>query len=525
MPLTAFPAQPLPTTIELSASSVGAVDAGAVVVGFSRADRSGSDAANEVGSDAGSGEYVVGADAARALDGLGVDAFALLDRAKASGEAGDLVSLELFGREGDTVVDQVMLVGLGAGHGQDFRRAGAVIARAARTRGPVATSIGALADDEQLAAFCEGLVLGAFGFHRKSEETAAPKAPVVVLTDLAGDREPDAARQRIVNRAVTRAKASWRSRTFALTPSNEKGPEVLEQWARDAADHAKLDIAVWDEKKLAAEGFGGILAVGAGSAYDSRFIRLDYSPKRVGRRTPHLVIIGKGITFDSGGLSIKPLDAMMTMKRDMTGAGVVISVMGALRDLEIPVRVTGLVPSAENAFGAASMRPGDVITHYGGRTSFVGNTDAEGRLVLADALAYAAEHIDATAVVDVATLTGAGKVALGLSLGGLFANDEELAQRLDRAGATAGEPLWRLPLHAEYEEKLQEMSADATNAAGGPGAITAALFLQHFTGDAPWAHLDIASVGDSPKDAFEYSQGATGFGARLLLRWIEAYAA
>ena len=236
------------------------------------------------------------------------------------------------------------------------------------------------------------------------------------------------------------------------------------------------------------------------------------------------MIIGKGITFDSGGISIKPRDAMMTMKRDMTGAGVVIAVMGALRDLDVAVKVTGLVPTAENAFGAASMKPGDVITHYGGRTSFVGNTDAEGRLVLADALAYAAEHIDATAVVDIATLTGAGKVALGLTLGALFANDDVLAKQLDEAGQLSGEPVWRLPLHAAYESKLEEMTADATNAAGGPGSITAALFLQHFTGDGPWAHLDIASVGDSPKDAFEYTQGATGFGSRLLLRWVEQYA-
>ena len=340
------------------------------------------------------------------------------------------------------------------------------------------------------------------------------------------DRATRAGRESVVERAVVRAKASWRSRAFALTPSNEKGPERLEQWAREAADHAKLDITVWDEKKLAADGFGGILAVGAGSAYESRFVRLDYSPRKANRHTPRLVIVGKGITFDSGGISIKPRDAMMTMKRDMTGAGVVIAVMGALRDLEVPVRVTGLIPSAENAFGAASMKPGDVITHYGGRTSFVGNTDAEGRLVLADALAYAADTIDdATAVVDIATLTGAGKVALGLSLGALFANDEELARQLDTAGQSAGEPLWRLPLYAEYESRLEEMSADATNAAGGPGSITAALFLQHFTGSAPWAHLDIASVGDSPKDAFEYTQGATGFGSRLLLRWIESYPA
>jgi leucyl aminopeptidase len=521
VPNTAAPAQPLPTTIELSTSGVAEVDARVVAVGFTRADS----AVGKAGQSEEPGDYVLGLDAQQAVADLGVDAFTLLDRAKASGSAGEVVSLELFGfADEDPTVEQVMLVGLGDGRGEDYRRAGAVVARTARRRGPLATSIAALADDDQLGAFAEGLVLGAFGFHRKSEETKSRKAPVVVLTDVTpGDDKDGAPRRRVIDAAVTRAKASWRSRTFALTPSNEKGPPKLEQWAREAAENAKLDITVWDEKKLAADGFGGILAVGAGSAYESRFVRLDYTPRKANRRAPHLVIVGKGITFDSGGISIKPRDAMMTMKRDMTGAGVVIAVLGALRDLDVPVKVTGLVPSAENAFGAASMKPGDVITHYGGRTSFVGNTDAEGRLVLADALAYAARHLDATAVVDIATLTGAGKVALGLTLGALFANDEDLARRLEEAGRTAGEPLWRLPLHAEYESKLAEMSADATNAAGGPGSITAALFLQHFTGEAPWAHLDIASVGDSPKDAYEYTQGATGFGSRVLLRWIESY--
>jgi leucyl aminopeptidase len=199
--------------------------------------------------------------------------------------------------------------------------------------------------------------------------------------------------------------------------------------------------------------------------------------------------------------------------------------MGALRELAITVNVTGLVASAENAFGAASARPGDIVTHYGGRTSEIGNTDAEGRLVLADALAYGSKHIDATAVVDIATLTGAGKVALGTSLGALFSNSDTLASALRAAGNLAGEPVWRLPLSGEYEPLLENAFADATNAAGGPGAITAALFLQHFAGGTPWAHLDIASVGDSAKDAFEYSLGATGFGSRLVLRWLEGLSA
>ena len=499
--MPAHTSQPQPPTVELSTSSLAESDVAVVGVGFTRTDD----------------DYTLAASAGHALASAGLDVFALLDRAEAKGTAGETLSHELFGAD---TLRTVVLVGLGGQSGQDYRRAGAALGRKAKRTTSVATSIAAQAEDDSVEALVEGLVLGAFGFHRTSrgDDESAAADPRIVLTDIPkGDVKRLSA---VVDRAAARAKASWRARAFALTPSNEKGPARLAVWAREAADRAGLDVDVWDEARLARDGFGGILAVGRGSAYESRFVRLDYSPKKANRRTPRVVLVGKGITFDSGGLSIKPRDAMMSMKRDMTGAGVVIAVMGALRELQIPVAVTGLVASAENAFGAASMRPGDVVTHYGGRTSEVGNTDAEGRLVLADALAYAAANISSAVVVDIATLTGAVKVALGMTLGGLYANRDDLAEALLRAGRSAGEPVWRLPLQKEYEPLLDNTFADATNAAGGPGSITAALFLQHFVGKGPWAHLDIASVGDSPNDAFEYTQGATGFGARLLLRWL-----
>ena len=501
--------QPRPPRVDIVQGGLTGSGAAALAVGFTGK------------ADAGAGRnYTLGAGSEAALGEIGVDAFELLQRAQAKGSAGEVVTREVLHAD---PLRLVLLVGLGGDSARDYRRAGAAIARSARGRGTCATSVGSLADDEQLGAFVEGLVLGGFGFARRSvpddTSTAGDEPLRILLVDL-----PRRDRDAIVEAAVARAGASWRSRTYALTPSNEKGPVQLQRWAEEAADRARLSLDVWDDKRLQADGFGGIVAVGSGSAYESRFLRLDYEPRRANRRTPHVVIVGKGITFDSGGISIKPRDAMMTMKRDMTGAGVVIAVMGALRELDVPVKVSGLVASAENAFGAASMRPGDIVTHYGGRTSEIGNTDAEGRLVLADALAYAHRHIDAAAVVDVATLTGAGKVALGTSLGAVFANDDALATALVAAGQSAGEPLWRLPLCEEYESLLDNPFADATNAAGGPGAITAALFLQHFAGSAPWAHLDIASVGDAPNDAFEYTKGATGFGARLLLRWLGSYA-
>lgn len=448
---------------------------------------------------------------------LGINLGDVLSRALADGTGGEPVPLEIFDHPR---VRHLLLVGLGQRSPRDHRRAGATIARAARRRGRAVVSLDASTDPEAAGAFVEGAVLGPFEFERKS---ALPDRATAELCLTGWDRRIFG---RIVDEATAIGIASRQARSFAITPSNEKSPERLESWSRELTGPAGLTLEVWDDARLVAEGFGGIVAVGSASAYASRFLRLDYEPRRGRRkgtrgRHPHVVLVGKGITFDTGGISIKPADAMMNMKRDMTGAAVVIGVMSALRDLDVGVRVTGLIAAAENAFGGAAMRPGDVVTHFGGRTSEVGNTDAEGRLVLADALAYADRHIEATTVVDIATLTGAGKVALGTSMGALFSNDDSLAEALEAAGLLAGEPVWRLPLAEEYEELLKSPSADATNAAGGPGAITAALFLQHFAGSKPWAHLDIASVGDSPDDAFEYTKGATGFGARLLLRWLQ----
>jgi leucyl aminopeptidase len=194
--------------------------------------------------------------------------------------------------------------------------------------------------------------------------------------------------------------------------------------------------------------------------------------------------------------------------------------MAALRHVDCPVRVIGLVPAAENAISGSAMRPGDVVTHFGGRTSEVNNTDAEGRLVLADAMAYAVKELAPTALVDVATLTGAMKVALGQWTGGFFANHEGIAEQILAAGSASGENVWRMPLTRDYEERVTSTIADGDNAAGGAGAITAALFLQPFAGDVPWGHIDFASAAESPADRHEWTAGPSGFGARLLLAWL-----
>ncbi len=446
---------------------------------------------------------------------LGVDLLALLEAERATGRAGEVTALPVpLGAPENAELRQVLLVGLGAAGTDDFRRAGAALARAVHDRTAVATTIPAVEPAVGLEPFVVGATLGSFGFAWRSEPPEHVPVARVVLSALADDDKA------ALNRAVAVGGASWRSRALASVPSNLKNPPWLADQAVAMAKDAGLEVRVWDEKELDGDGFGGILGVGRASATPPRLVRLDYTPAKATRRTPTVVLVGKGITFDTGGLSIKPGEAMVNMKRDMTGGAVVMAVLAALADVGCPVKVVGLVPAAENAVGGNALRPGDVVRHYGGRTTEVTNTDAEGRLVLADAMAWAVANVETDVLVDVATLTGAIKVALGQQVGGLFANHDALADALLASGERSGEPLWRFPLASVYEEKLSSRVADADNAPGGPGAITAALFLQHFAGDVPWAHLDVASTGDAPDDSYEWSKGPTGFGARLLLDWL-----
>ena len=454
----------------------------------------------------------LGPGSAEFLDEFDLDLFAVLEHHRSTGEAGDVVVHPLPSNDRVTAV---ALVGVGTCTPADLRAAGAGLARQVKDRDLVLTTITSVADESGLRAFVVGLTLASFEFHwRKDGAKAQPVRRVV----LAGRPE----QQLALDKAVAIAAAGWRSRFLASVPSNVKNPPWLVEQAREVADEAGLKMVVWDETLLAEEGFGGILAVGAASSTPPRMIRLDYTPRKSVRRgAGHVAIVGKGITFDTGGLSIKPGEAMVNMKRDMTGGAVVLATMAALAAVDCPVRVTALIATAENAISGTSYRPGDVIRHYGGRTTEVTNTDAEGRLVMADAMAYAVAKVKPDVLVDVATLTGAMKVALGLRTGGFFANDEALATAFSNSGAASGERLWRLPLAQEYEEKLDSQVADGDNGAGNPGAITAALFLQHFTGDLPWVHLDVASVGDAPADDNELTAGPTGFGARVLLTWLE----
>jgi leucyl aminopeptidase len=460
---------------------------------------------------------ILGPGAAELADQLDIDLLGVLELSRATGAAGEVTSVPVpLGGPDNADLRCVLLVGVGRQRPDDFRRAGAALARATRDRSSVATSVPAIATDGGLAAFVVGAMLGSFAFHWRSRPPEHLPVRRVVLAGLP-DTESFIAD---LDRAVAIGGAGWRSRLLCTVPSNLKNPPWMAEQAEELARESGLECTVWDEKRLTADGFGGILGVGQASVSPPRLIRLDYTPPEAGRRTPTVALVGKGITFDTGGLSIKPGEAMVNMKRDMTGGAVVMATMAALAAVGCPVRVVGLVAAAENSVSGNALRPGDVVRHYGGRTSEVTNTDAEGRLVLADALAYAVAQVKPDVIVDVATLTGAMKVALGQQVGGYFANDDSLAAALRTASVVAGEPLWRFPLTDAYESKLVSSVADADNAPGGPGAIMAALFLQHFVGDLPWAHLDVASVGDAPSESYEWTTGPTGFGARALLEWL-----
>ena len=311
------------------------------------------------------------------------------------------------------------------------------------------------------------------------------------------------------------------ARDLSNAPSNIKNPV----WLADTAERLVADVAgvratIRDQEWLAAQGFGGVLAVSGGSATPPRLIELAYRPRGANR---HLLFVGKGITFDTGGLSIKPAEGMHLMRTDMAGGAAVIAATRAIAALRLGVRVTALVPAAENHVSGASYRPGDVVRHYGGTTTEVSNTDAEGRMVLADALAYAIRRFRPDVVVDVATLTGAMKVALGVRTGGLFANDDELAARVLAAGQAVGESWWRMPLLDAHADAVRGELADVRQTPDGPGGITAALFLREFVDGLPWAHLDIAGPARAEKAYADVVPGATGFAARTLVELAASY--
>jgi leucyl aminopeptidase len=393
------------------------------------------------------------------------------------------------------------------------RDAAAAFARAASKHSRLATTL-ADADDAEAAAqaVVEGVMLARYRYSALKKEANGTALAELVLVAPSGQA---AAVERGAERGRVLAGAAQLARDLANTPPGHLTASRLADVAVAVAATSGLGVEIFDGEALAALGCGGLLGVNAGSAEPPRMIKLTYRPARP---TGHLAMVGKGVMYDSGGISLKPTDPMhAAMKMDMSGAAAVLSAMSALQALGCRTSVTGFLLCTDNMPSGSAMKLGDVLRIRGGTTVEIHNTDAEGRLLLADGLALALEE-EPDAVVDIATLTGACVVALGQAVAGVFGNDQAWVDQVTAASTAADEPVWQLPLEKQrYRKLLDSDIADLKNV-GGPygGSITAAVFLSEFVGDVPWAHLDIAGPMKVDADESWRSKGATGFGTRLL---------
>lgn len=412
-------------------------------------------------------------------------------------------------------MDRLFLVNLGDQSLPSLRTAGAALGR--KVRGKALELVSLCAQSRlEIRAHAVSILLGAYTWNLKTGKTAE------IATITIATKDHDAVRE-----ASVIASALYTARDLIHTPSNIKNPLWMAQEAKKLADEKGLAISVRSGKELAK--FGGLRAVGNSSPNPGpRFIELTYIPKGKARSAsalPHIVIVGKGITFDTGGISLKrPYEFMTAMKSDMAGAAAALATISALPDLQPQVKVTVLMMCAENALSATSQRPSDVITQYDGTTVEIINTDAEGRLVLADGLGYALEKLDPDYLIDIATLTGSATLGLGRQYAALYTRDTVLAQELVAIGESSGERVWHMPLVDDYTDSLDSDVADLNHDAhrGGysAGSVTAALFLEQFVGDSRWVHLDIAGTGRSETDTGENAKGGTGFGVRFFIDWI-----
>jgi leucyl aminopeptidase len=444
-------------------------------------------------------------------------------KAEFSGKAGE--TLTLFQPEGVSV-DRAVFFGLGKADkvtGESLRafagRAVKFCINAGLPGMTVATpSVGAVTVDAPtlFQAVMEGCCLANHLFDRYKQEKEKRPLKKVVIMGTASQKKAYAALAQTVSAVCA---ASIQAREWVTTPSNEKRPAAFAAQIQTAARSAGLKVKIMDERWLEKQGFGAMLAVGQGSGAKPRLVAVEYTPAGA-KQT--IVLVGKGVTFDSGGINLKPSGSIETMKMDMSGAAAVAGTMLALARIKPKIKVIGVMPLVENMPSGEAIRPGDIVRSFAGKTIEIGNTDAEGRLILIDALAWSIKHYKPETVVDLATLTGACVVALGEKIAGVFSKDRQLADTLVAAGETTHERCWQLPLPEDYLELLKNDFADLNNVSGGRwgGAITAALFLSEFVGDTRWAHIDIAGPAWAKKASDYCGAGGTGFGVRLLCEWI-----
>ena len=427
-----------------------------------------------------------------------------------SAKAGEIIEIPLSVGK----LTRIYLVGTGESNQDDIRKASAALSR--KVKGTDAKVLSALVEDKKtVETMVIALVLANYQFSMKSEKKS--KKPSFVVY---GDFKEE------VERALVYAKATWRTRDLIHTPSNIKNPSWFAEQAKSmvaATKNSALTIKVKSGREL--REFGGLLAVGNSAPKPGpRLVEITYAPKG-SSNWPHIVMVGKGVTFDTGGVSLKrPYDLMIGMKSDMAGAAAILSATIAVAQLKPRVKVTALLMCAENALSATAQRPSDVIKHYGGTTVEVINTDAEGRLLLADGLAYADEKLDPDYLLDVATLTGAATLGLGRQYAAMYTRDNSLAKKMHMIGNNVGEKVWHMPLIDDYEPALASDVADLNHTADkyafSAGSVTAALFLEKFVGKRKWVHFDIAGTGRSEVDAGENIKGGTGFATRLLIGWL-----
>ena len=451
---------------------------------------------------------------------------ALFETADFNGRAGQ--TLLLYPRAA-AAPRRVLLIGLGKSAevtAESIRRAAATAVQKAQELQAGALAIGLAAEVGVAAPFAaqalaEGLELGAYRFWRyrtgltPAQKFAVERATVFTLGEEEVTRAGAATGQAIA-RGVILARDLVNSPGYAMTPAQ------MAAEAEALGERLGLKTLILELPQLREGGFGGIIAVGQGSANEPRFIVLEHG--EAGPDRPTICLVGKGLTFDSGGLSIKPAEAMDTMKSDMGGAAAVFGAMQAVAELDLPLHVVGLVSAAENMPSGTAYRPGDVVKTLSGKTVEVLNTDAEGRIILSDALFYA-QRYDPVAIIELSTLTGAITIALGAHAIGMIATDQDLADRVSAAGTASHERVWQLPLWEEYKEMIKSEIADIKNLGGRPaGSITAGAFLAAFVGDYPFVHLDIAGTAWADRASKSYeTPGGTGVGVRLLAQFLRDY--
>lgn len=448
-------------------------------------------------------------------------------------------SKAFVGKEGETLLFQtgsgmpaarILLVGLGSRADAGTGRLRSAAAEAGRVLQQQRVTDAALAlcemppasckPDQVWQALAEGLLLSAYRFDRyltqKRDELPLPLETVRLLVDRESDVDTAAS---AINKAQQICRGVVLARDLVNEPGNVKSPQFLAVQAQMLSERHGLACTVLDEEQLAREGFGALLAVAQGSARPPRLIVLEY--RGGDPQDKPLVLVGKGVVFDSGGISLKPGEKMDEMKMDMAGAAAVFGAMDAVAGLRLPINLVAIVPAVENLPSATAYRPGDIISSLSGQTIEVLNTDAEGRLILADAMTYAG-RFEPRAIIDLATLTGACVIALGHEASAVFSNRDDLVRQLIAAGESSGERLWQLPLWESYGKLIKSDVADVKNTGGRPaGTITAAAFLQKFVPDCAWAHVDIAGTAWEEKGTACCAKGATGVGVRLLVDFMQ----